>query len=56
MIKNISDKLIYLSKEKYNEGPKKLSNEEILVMENTILENISRLEKKMILKIMNMSF
>ncbi|WP_394863048.1 hypothetical protein [Paraclostridium bifermentans] len=44
--KNISDKLIYLSKEKYNEGPKKLSNEEILVMENTILENISRLEKK----------
>lgn len=44
--KKISDKLIYLSKEKYNEGPKKLSNEEILVMENTILENISRLEKK----------
>ncbi|MDU7904690.1 MAG: hypothetical protein E7J33_03910 [Peptostreptococcaceae bacterium] len=44
--KNISDKLIHLSKEKYNEGPKKLSNEEILVMENTILENISRLEKK----------
>lgn len=44
--KNISDKLIRLSQEKYDEGPEKLSKGEILVLKNTILDNISRLEKK----------
>lgn len=44
--KNISDKLIHLSQEKYDEGPEKLSKGEILVLKNTILDNISRLEKK----------
>lgn len=44
--KNMADKLINLSKEKYDEGPKKISKEEILILKNTILDNISRLEEK----------
>jgi hypothetical protein len=44
--KNISDKLIRLSQKKYDEGPEKLFKGEILVLKNTILDNISRLEKK----------
>ena len=43
---NISDKIIYLSKKAYDEGPPKLSDVEILVMKNSILDNISRLENK----------
>lgn len=44
--KDIASKIIYLAEKIYNEGPKKLSQEEILVIKNTIYDNISRLDKK----------
>ena len=44
--KNIANKLIHLSKLKFDEGPKKISKDEMLVLKNTIYDNISRLRNK----------
>lgn len=44
--KNIAYELIDSSKLKYYEGPKKISKDEMLVLKNTIYDNISRLHNK----------
>ncbi|MFR9068964.1 MAG: hypothetical protein ACLVIU_01160, partial [Paraclostridium sp.] len=44
--KNIAYELINSSKLKYYEGPEKISKDEMLVLKNTIYDNISRLHNK----------
>lgn len=44
--KNIAHELINSSKLKYYEGPEKISKDEMLVLKNTIYDNISRLHNK----------
>lgn len=43
---NISKNIMKISKIKYDEGPKKISESEMIVLANTIYDNISRLENK----------
>lgn len=44
--KDISNRILKISKIKYDEGPKQISESEILVLANTIYDNICRLEVK----------
>ena len=43
---NIGSEFVFLSKKVYDDGPNKVSKDEIVVMRNTIYDNISRLRKK----------